>query len=76
VGPGGVFPASELDAVQAASLKAAPLNRSLGRFAPFREPVRTELWERHFIGVTFDGAAIFLVFDWIWHKDLWRLQRL
>ena len=53
-----------------------PGSRSVGGWAPFREPLVTDLWERHFITATFDEGGIFLVFDWIRHKDHWRLQRL
>ncbi len=65
-----------LDGLQAACAKAAPLNRSLGHIAAFREPIHTDLWDRQYIVVTFDGPAVFFVFDWIWHRDMWRLQRL
>lgn len=53
-----------------------PSTRSVGSWAPFRKPLTTELWERHFITVTFDDGAVYLVFDWVLHKEHWRLQRL
>lgn len=53
-----------------------PSTRSVGGWAPFRKPLVTELWERHFLTVAFDEGAVFLVFDWIQHRGHWRLQRL
>jgi hypothetical protein len=72
----GLLGNDEADALLATCLKAVPANRTLGQVSTFHEPLNTHLWERHYFIATFDGAALFLVFDWVRHKEHWRLQRL
>ncbi len=72
----GYLSGEELVRLQERLESLIPTTRSVGGWTPFRKPLTTELWERHFMVVTFDQGALFLVFDWIHHRERWRLQRL
>ncbi len=72
----GYLGGDELTRLQDRLQTFIPSTRSVGSWATFRKPLTTELWERHFITVTFDDGAVYLVFDWVLHKEHWRLQRL
>jgi hypothetical protein len=72
----GYLGAEELLRLQGQLQALIPSTRAVGGWAPFRKPLTTELWERHFLTVSFEEGAVFLVFDWIQHRAHWRLQRL
>ncbi len=72
----GYLSADELTRIQDRLQGFISSTRTVGSWATFRKPLSTDLWERHFITVTFDDGAVYLIFDWILHKERWRLQRL
>jgi hypothetical protein len=53
-----------------------PGPRSVGHWDSVNLPYLTATWQRHWMMATFDQGAMFFVFDFVLHKNQWRLHAL
>lgn len=66
--------ALETARVQLEALASTP--RGLEALHTPHPPLRTSRWERHWVMATHDAGPLFLTFDFMLHRDEWRLFRL